>query len=43
VLTLPGADHIEKIIEFNFLDCGVYIDERITEYFAQLLAFGEPL
>ena len=28
----PGTDYIEKIIEFDFLDADINIDEGIAEY-----------
>jgi hypothetical protein len=43
MFSFPGTDHIEKIIELDFLDCDIYIDEGIAEYFTQLFAFGETM
>jgi hypothetical protein len=43
MLPFPGADDIEEIIEFDFLDRDVNLDKRIAQNFADLLAVGQPL
>jgi hypothetical protein len=43
MLPFPGADDIEKIIEFDFLHGDVYLDEGIAQDFANLLAVGQAL
>ena len=41
MLPFPGADNVEKIVELDFLDAHVDVDEGITQNFAEFLAVGE--
>jgi len=42
MFSFPTADHIQEIIEFNFFNVDVNINEKFAQYFAQGLIVFEP-